>query len=98
MILHTLHILDWKDPTNKAEWEAKVNEATSTYNNVHLSKFQLSIHRRNLGGAKRELLSYSMRFTFMGTLAPSSPATFGLGKIDGCLSIFVLGPLGNSKV
>jgi hypothetical protein len=65
---------------------------------LHLSKFQLSIHRRHLGGTEQEPLSYSIRFTFMGTLAPSSPATFGLGKIDGCLSIFVLGPLGNSKV
>ena len=98
MILHALHILELKDLTNKTERKTKVNEATSTYNYIHMSKFQLSIHRRNPGGAKREPLSYSIRFTFMGTLAPSSPATFGLGKIDGCLSILVLGPLGNSKV
>jgi hypothetical protein len=32
---HALHTLE--DPTNKTEGEAKVNEATSTYNNLHMS-------------------------------------------------------------
>ena len=61
---------------------------------THISKFQLGIPQ-HLERARQESLVHSTRFIFKGTLAPVSPLTLGLGKMDGWISIFV--PWGKSN-
>ena len=41
--------------------------------------------------------THSTLLTLNGTLAPTSPATFGRGKIEGCFSIFVSTPPGKAN-
>lgn len=42
--------------------------------------------------------SASIRLTLRGTSAPPQPLTFGLGSIEGCLSIRVSGPSRSSNL